>query len=298
VAKHRAQPRPDARRHPVDVPSTGVPASRDERPEPQVAPRSARSNVVPRRLLAGVVVLVTAAAGVLALDLAGTPQVAVRAVSSDASAAVGAERAATAVALDRRERAVSRDATRVARPEGAERRLAAAPALAARKRKAALTALAVKAQRQADLIAARERARRIAALHAWHLPVVTGVYHLTSRFGDCSSLWSHCHTGLDFAAPSGTPIHAVAAGRITEVGYAGAYGNRTRMTLTNGTEIWYCHQTSTSVSTGQRVVAGQVIGTVGSTGNTTGPHLHLEIRPNPDVPVDPFAALVAHHLKP
>jgi murein DD-endopeptidase MepM/ murein hydrolase activator NlpD len=90
----------------------------------------------------------------------------------------------------------------------------------------------------------------------------------------------------------------VAAGTVKEVGYAGAYGNRTVMTTRDGTDLWYCHQAATSVEQGERVVAGQVIGAVGSTGNTTGPHVHLEVRPRPDDPVDPFAALVAHGLHP
>jgi len=123
-------------------------------------------------------------------------------------------------------------------------------------------------------------------------------YHLTSRFGDCSSLWSHCHTGLDFAAVSGTPIHAVAGGTVTKVGWAGAYGNRTVVRLPGGTALWYCHQSAVRVHRGQKVVAGQVIGAVGATGNTTGPHLHLEVRPQPKRPVDPFAALVSHHVRP
>ena len=92
-------------------------------------------------------------------------------------------------------------------------------------------------------------------------------------------LWSSCHTGLDFAAPTGTPIHSVAAGTVTEVAYAGAYGNRTIITLEDGTQIWYCHQNSTSAAVGQKVGPGDVIGTVGGTGNVTGPHLHLEVRP-------------------
>ncbi len=60
-------------------------------------------------------------------------------------------------------------------------------------------------------------------------------------------LWSSNHTGLDFAAPSGTPIVAVANGMITETGYAGAYGNKTVETLEDGTEIWYCHQSAIGV---------------------------------------------------
>jgi murein DD-endopeptidase MepM/ murein hydrolase activator NlpD len=258
---------------------------------------------VPRRirlgLLAGSALLLTSTAGAVTVDLTRSSSLLLSGtVSSAAEMSLSADRAATAAALDRRERAVSRDATRVARVRVAEQHLRAATARAAQERKAALAALADKAQRQADLIAERERAERLAARNAWHLPVAAGVYHLTSRFGECSSLWSSCHTGLDFAAPSGTPLRAVAAGRILEVSYAGAYGNRTRMQLADGTEVWYCHQSSSSVSVGQQVAGGQVIGTVGSTGNSTGPHLHLEVRPSPKTPVDPFAALVAHDLEP
>ncbi|QNN55032.1 M23 family metallopeptidase [Nocardioides mesophilus] len=125
-----------------------------------------------------------------------------------------------------------------------------------------------------------------------------GVYHLTSRFGECSYLWSRCHTGLDFAAPTGTTISAVAAGTVTEAGYAGAYGNRTIVTLEDGTELWYCHQNSFGVSVGDTVRPGDLIGYVGSTGNVTGPHLHLEVRPGAGDPVDPFQALLVHGIQP
>ena len=111
-------------------------------------------------------------------------------------------------------------------------------------------------------------------------------------------LWSSNHTGLDFATASGTPIVAVANGVITKTGSAGAYGNQTIETLDDGTEIWYCHQTTIGVSPGERVIGGQQIGTVGSTGNTTGPHLHLEVRPGGGDPVDPFQALVFHGVTP
>jgi murein DD-endopeptidase MepM/ murein hydrolase activator NlpD len=123
-------------------------------------------------------------------------------------------------------------------------------------------------------------------------------YRLTARFGQCSGLWSHCHTGLDFAAPSGTPIKAVAGGTITQVGWAGAYGNRTVETLKDGTELWYCHQSAIGVRPGQTVFSGQEIGLVGATGNTTGPHLHLEVRPGAGDPVDPYQALVFHGVTP
>jgi murein DD-endopeptidase MepM/ murein hydrolase activator NlpD len=135
-------------------------------------------------------------------------------------------------------------------------------------------------------------------LHQWVLPVTPGVYHLTARFGDYSALWANFHTGLDFAAPTGTPIMAVASGTITEVGYSGAYGNRTIETLPDGTDLWYCHQNEFGTAVGDKVKAGQVIGYVGSTGNVTGPHLHLEVHPGGGDPVDPYPVLVAHGLYP
>ncbi len=130
----------------------------------------------------------------------------------------------------------------------------------------------------------------------WVLPVAG--YRLTAKFGASSGLWSRNHTGLDFAAPAGTPIRAIAAGVVLEAGWAGAYGERTIVRLADGTQIWYCHQADIVVRVGQKVMPGAVIGSVGSTGNVTGPHLHLEVRPDPQSPADPYSALVAHRLQP
>jgi murein DD-endopeptidase MepM/ murein hydrolase activator NlpD len=150
----------------------------------------------------------------------------------------------------------------------------------------------------AKLAASAEQAVAEILENAWKLPLAPGAYHLTAGFGECSSLWSHCHTGLDFAAPEGTPILAVANGVIAETGWAGAYGNRTVMTLEDGTDLWYCHQSAIGVEAGDQVVGGQPIGAVGATGNTTGPHLHLEVRPCGGDAVDPFQALTVHGLQP
>jgi len=132
----------------------------------------------------------------------------------------------------------------------------------------------------------------------WVLPV--SGYHLTSRFGDSSYLWSSgVHTGLDFAAPEGTKIRSVAAGVVRQAGWSGSYGYRTIISLPGGGEAWYCHQSSVLVRVGQRVAVGQPIGAVGATGNVTGSHLHLEVRPHGEEgdPVDPYAVLLAHGLR-
>jgi murein DD-endopeptidase MepM/ murein hydrolase activator NlpD len=123
-------------------------------------------------------------------------------------------------------------------------------------------------------------------------------YRLTGRFGDRSGLWSSVHTGLDFAAPSGTPIRNIGAGRIVSTGYDGRYGEKTVLRLLDGTELWICHQSRVDVTAGERVTRGEVIGTVGSTGNVTGPHLHLEVHPGGLDPADPFSWLRAHGLRP
>jgi murein DD-endopeptidase MepM/ murein hydrolase activator NlpD len=130
----------------------------------------------------------------------------------------------------------------------------------------------------------------------WVLPVVG--YHLTGRFGQVSGLWSSFHTGLDFAAPEGTAIHSIAPGVVVSTAYDGAYGNKTVVRLDDGTVLWYCHQSEFGVDPGQRVKPGDLIGYVGSTGNTTGPHLHLEVHPHGGDAIDPETWLPEHHLHP
>ncbi|MFD6916156.1 M23 family metallopeptidase [Streptomyces virginiae] len=129
----------------------------------------------------------------------------------------------------------------------------------------------------AEAAAAKAEQERLAQPSgSYSLP--TSAYTLTSHYGDSGSMWSSGHhTGLDFAAPTGTPAKAVAAGKITSAGWSGAYGYRIVLELPDGTEIWYCHLSSMSVTSGT-VGAGETIGRVGATGNVTGPHLHLEVR--------------------
>ena len=102
-----------------------------------------------------------------------------------------------------------------------------------------------------------------------------------SRFGSNDSVRSHSHTGLDIAAPKGTPIKAAAAGKVTYAGNAGdGYGNYVVISHGNGVQTVYAHCSKVLVSKGQQVSQGELIAKVGSTGNSTGNHLHLEVRKN------------------
>jgi murein DD-endopeptidase MepM/ murein hydrolase activator NlpD len=130
-------------------------------------------------------------------------------------------------------------------------------------------------------------------------PIVLPVDHyvLTARFGQCGSHWANCHTGLDFAAPEGTPIRAVMNGTVVWTGWGGAYGNLTKIQNAGNLQTWYAHQSAIGVKVGETVSAGQIIGRIGATGNATGPHLHLEVRTN-GTPIDPQQWLTVHGVKP
>lgn len=98
---------------------------------------------------------------------------------------------------------------------------------------------------------------------------------ITSYFGP---RWGTRHTGLDIAAPTGTEIRAVRAGRVEKAGWWGGYGNCVIINHGNGVRTLYAHASRLLVKRGDRVVQGQVIARVGSTGNSTGPHVHFEVR--------------------
>ncbi|MER5784725.1 M23 family metallopeptidase [Streptomyces mobaraensis] len=162
---------------------------------------------------------------------------------------------------------------------------------------AAAQSSVVKATGQAQA-EARRTAERITAARAkrtYVLPVSS--YRITARFGQAGGMWSHRHTGTDFAAPTGSPVKAVHGGTITHAGWAGSYGYRIVLRLDDGTELWFCHLSSI-VRTKGKVAAGQVIGRVGATGNVTGAHLHLEVRPHGGHPVDPLHWLRSKGLRP
>jgi murein DD-endopeptidase MepM/ murein hydrolase activator NlpD len=123
---------------------------------------------------------------------------------------------------------------------------------------------------------------------------------LGTPYHQSGSMWSlGFHTGVDFAAPSGTPVKAAAAGLVVVAQNAGSYGNHVVIKHSDGKYTLYAHFSARSVNVGDSVKAGQQIGAVGSTGNSTGPHLHFEVRNSPtafDASVfsDPVAWLRSH----
>ena len=248
-------------------------------------------------LVAGTSALVVAAAGAMSVGSAqaadSTPDSSVQALNSavaadrsDSGNHAGQDALGSHLGRDGRPATISRNAGRVALDRAQQRRL----------EKAAETQAAARNQALADLASrAEDRAEQIEE-NLWVLPVSS--YDITATFGTGGSLWSSDHTGLDFAAAYGSPVVSVARGVVTEATYAGAYGNRVIVTHPDGTETWYCHMDSFAVSEGESVDAGTQVGALGMSGNTTGPHLHLEVRPSPDVPVDPYAALSAHGVTP
>ena len=109
----------------------------------------------------------------------------------------------------------------------------------------------------------------------------------TSGFG---YRWGRLHAGIDIAVPEGTPIRAADSGSVAIAGWTGGYGNYTCINHGGGVSTCYGHQSRIATSVGASVSQGQVIGYSGNTGNSTGPHLHFEVRINGS-PVDPMGYL-------
>lgn len=125
-----------------------------------------------------------------------------------------------------------------------------------------------------------EKLNRTLALVPYRKPVV-GEVEFTSGFGVRSDPFlgrPAMHTGLDFRAATGDPIRATANGRVTSAAYAGGYGRMVEIDHGNGLSTRYGHMSEIHVKVGDTIKIGQVIGAVGSTGRSTGPHLHYETR--------------------
>ncbi|MCX5581884.1 M23 family metallopeptidase [Streptomyces erythrochromogenes] len=179
----------------------------------------------------------------------------------------------------------------------AEHAAAKAQAEADAKQKAAeakrLAEAKAKAEREAAERAAREEERK--RLNTFVSPLDDS--YVSTQYKAGGGMWSSgSHTGIDFHAASGTSVHAVGFGTVVEAGWGGAYGNNVVIKHNDGTFTQYGHMSSLNVSVGQQVTPGQQIGLSGSTGNSSGPHLHFEARSGSQYgsDIDPIAYLRSH----
>ncbi|MGA5766433.1 peptidoglycan DD-metalloendopeptidase family protein [Streptomyces pseudogriseolus] len=163
---------------------------------------------------------------------------------------------------------------------------------------------ASRAQGRIDLEAQQELERRRAAEEAarkerlrpkFALPVAQ--HGLSAYYGQSGINWMSLHTGIDFPVSYGTPVMAATDGTV-RTQYNSAYGNMLIVTAMDGTETWYCHLSSYQVPSGATVKAGDQIAFSGNSGNSTGPHLHFEVRPGGGSSIDPLSWFRSHGLEP
>jgi murein DD-endopeptidase MepM/ murein hydrolase activator NlpD len=249
----------------------GEPTARSRRRKP--AKRSALLTVA----VPSVAVMGVAAVGAAAVTGVGMAQDSSSTTQADGAATPGAT-TATTTQLDRQLAGVSRDAGDFAtRASRSQERLDLKERQAAAKKAAAAAA-----------------ARKEALRPKFVLPVTQK--GLSAYFGQAGVNWMALHTGIDFPVQVGTPVMAVTDGTV-RTQWNSSYGNMAIVTAPDGTETWYCHLSSTKIRSG-KVKAGTVIAYSGNTGNTTGPHLHLEVRPDGGAPIDPLPWLLKHGLDP
>ncbi len=240
--------------------------------------------------------LPTAAAAALVITATGAT-VAESAPTIDLTGTTAAKLKAQDVALSRAEK-IEAQQRREARVSAVQARVLEEKRVArdqerkaiAKKKAAALHKAA--AARQAERQAARQAEAERKARQRWVLPIAGATF--TSGYG---WRWGRMHNGNDFATPVGTPLVAMSSGRVVSAGFEGGYGNKVEIEYWDGTVSWYAHMNSISVSVGQSVESGDLVGRSGNTGHSTGPHLHLEIHPGGGGAVDPAPWLSSRGLQ-
>ncbi|HET9381285.1 MAG TPA: M23 family metallopeptidase [Streptomyces sp.] len=154
----------------------------------------------------------------------------------------------------------------------------------------------LRAQQEAEKKrAAAEAARKERLRPKFALPVAQ--HGLSAYYGQAGINWMSAHTGIDFPVSYGTTVMAATDGTV-RTQWNSAYGNMMIVTAKDGTETWYCHLSTYRVSTGATVKAGDPIGFSGNSGNSTGPHLHFEVRPAGGAAIDPLPWLRSHGVDP
>jgi murein DD-endopeptidase MepM/ murein hydrolase activator NlpD len=219
-----------------------------------------RSNVTPH--IRGKAAVLTA--GLVASLALGAVGAAGTAFAAEQAPGGGILARGTAASLAKATRAQAQVQERKAEAVKADRSKRVALAVKAAKARAAKAAKAAKA----------ENAR------PWMKPVA-GKYALSAGYNQSGGMWSHKHSGQDFAVPSGTKVRAVHSGTVVTAGWGGAYGNNIVIKHANGTYSQYGHLSKIQVRVGESVGKGERIALSGNTGNSSGPHLHFEIRKTP-----------------
>lgn len=233
-------------------------------------PRHAKPREMPGAKAVLVPVVLLGSAGSALGGLAMTASAVERPVVVTAAAAESTLADAQAELLaDRAEQVEQRASRQRAR---AEQQAAEAARVAAEQ--AAAEAARVAAEQAAAHAAAQAQAAEAAraAARAYARP---GLGRVTSSYGP---RWGRMHRGLDIAAGTGSPVRAAAAGTVVSARTEGGYGKAVRIRHEDGTETLYAHNSALLVSAGQRVDAGEQVSREGNTGNSTGPHLHFEVR--------------------
>lgn len=130
---------------------------------------------------------------------------------------------------------------------------------------------------------------------SWVAPVQAD-YEFTGTYNQGGARWQAKHSGQDFAAPTGTSVKAAHGGTVVEAGWGGAYGNNIVIKHSDGVYTQYGHLSKFEVNVGEQVNTKEEIGEIGSTGNSSGPHLHFEVRTTPyyGSAVDPVDFLKEH----
>ncbi len=150
---------------------------------------------------------------------------------------------------------------------------------------------AARAADRRDLAARALAAERVAQAHSWQLPIKNAVR--TSNFG---FRWGRLHAGEDFGVPVGTNLVSMSTGTVTFAGQESGYGTIVKIDYWDGTVSYYGHMSSVSVTDGETVLPGELVGQSGNSGHSTGPHLHLEMHPEGGAAVDPSIWLADHKV--
>ncbi|WP_436319248.1 M23 family metallopeptidase [Streptomyces nigra] len=154
----------------------------------------------------------------------------------------------------------------------------------------------LKAQKAAEKRKAAEEAARKERLRP-KFAVPVAQHGLSAYYGQSGINWMSVHSGIDFPVSYGTTVLAATDGTV-RTQWNSAYGNMMIVTAKDGTETWYCHLSTYRVASGTTVKAGDPIAYSGNSGNSTGPHLHFEVRPGGGSAIDPLSWLRSHGLDP